>query len=65
MGANKPTTGLKLAEGVATAPIAAQLFHQKKIDAPIIDAVAHLLDGSLTIDQAVTTLITRPLKSED
>lgn len=65
MGASKPTTGLKLAEGVATAPIAAQLFHQKKIDAPIIDAVAHLLDGSLTIDQAVTALITRPLKSED
>lgn len=65
IGAGKSTEGLKLAEGVATAPIASQLFHQKKISAPIIDAVAALLDRRITIDQAVNALITRPLKSED
>ncbi|MHC5306009.1 NAD(P)H-dependent glycerol-3-phosphate dehydrogenase [Bartonella sp. LJL80] len=65
LGAGKPTQGLKLAEGVATAPIAAKLCHDKNIDAPIIEAVAALLDRRLTIDHAVTALITRPLKPED
>lgn len=65
VGRGQSTDGLKLAEGVATAPIAAKLCHDKNIPAPIIDAVTCLLDRRITIDQAVTALITRPLKSED
>ncbi|MBV2141922.1 NAD(P)H-dependent glycerol-3-phosphate dehydrogenase [Falsochrobactrum sp. TDYN1] len=58
--ANRP-----LAEGVATAPIAAELCARHAIAAPIIAAVAALLAGKITIDEAVTALINRPLKSED
>lgn len=65
VGSGHSTEGLKLAEGVATAPVAAKLCHDKNIVAPIIDAVACLLDRRITIDQAVNALITRPLKSED
>lgn len=65
VGSGQSTEGLKLAEGVATAPIAAKLCRDKNIVAPIIDAVACLLDRRITIDQAVKALITRPLKSED
>ncbi len=65
LGQGKSTDGLKLAEGVATAPGAADLCKRKNIVAPVIDAVADLLDRRITIDEAVTALITRPLKSED
>ena len=65
LGQERSTDGLKLAEGVATAPGAAELCRRKNIVAPVIDAVAALLDRRITIDEAVTTLITRPLKSED
>lgn len=58
--ANRP-----LAEGVATAPIAAELCRRHAIPAPIITAVAALLAGTITIDEAVTALINRPLKTED
>ncbi|TIQ82697.1 MAG: glycerol-3-phosphate dehydrogenase, partial [Mesorhizobium sp.] len=33
-------------------------------DAPIITAVAAILDGKITIRQAVSALMTRPLKTE-
>ncbi|TIT89877.1 MAG: glycerol-3-phosphate dehydrogenase, partial [Mesorhizobium sp.] len=52
------------AEGVPTAAIAARLAAERGIDAPIITAVAAILDGTVTIGQAVTALMTRPLKTE-
>lgn len=55
---------LPLAEGVATAGIAAELARERGIDAPIVNAVALLLKGELTIDKAVAALLSRPLKSE-
>ncbi len=55
---------LPLAEGVATAGIAAELAHARGIEAPIVGAVALLLKGELTIDKAVAALLSRPLKSE-
>ncbi|TIV29074.1 MAG: glycerol-3-phosphate dehydrogenase, partial [Mesorhizobium sp.] len=58
LGQGKPLAGLPLAEGVPTAGIAA------RIEAPIISAVAAILDGKITIGQAVTALMTRPLKTE-
>lgn len=65
LGRGEDLTNRPLAEGVATAPIAAELCRKHKISAPIIDAVGALLSGTITIDEAVTNLINRPLKSED
>lgn len=65
LGRGEPLHGLLLAEGVATAPVIAELCLQKQINAPIITTVAALLDDSITIDAAVTGLLSRPLKNED
>jgi glycerol-3-phosphate dehydrogenase (NAD(P)+) len=56
--------GLPLAEGVATAHIAAQEAIRLNIDAPIITAISALLHGKLTIEAAVHALLSRPLKTE-
>jgi len=64
LGQGKPLAGLPLAEGVPTAAIAARIATQRRIDAPIIAAVAAILDGTITISQAVSALMTRPLKTE-
>ncbi len=65
LGRGEDLTNRPLAEGVATAPIAADLCRRHNISAPIIDAVGGLLDGKITIDEAVTALLKRPLKTED
>ncbi|WP_027144601.1 NAD(P)H-dependent glycerol-3-phosphate dehydrogenase [Mesorhizobium sp. WSM3626] len=64
LGQGKALSGLPLAEGVPTAAIAARIAAERNIDAPIIAAVAAILDGRITIGQAVTALMTRPLKTE-
>lgn len=64
LGQGKPLAGLPLAEGVPTAAIAARITTERDIDAPIIAAVSAILDGTITIRQAVTALMTRPLKTE-
>ncbi|MBA1143979.1 NAD(P)H-dependent glycerol-3-phosphate dehydrogenase [Mesorhizobium neociceri] len=64
LGQGKPLAGLPLAEGVPTAAIAARIATERGIDAPIITAVSAILDGTITIRQAVTALMTRPLKTE-
>lgn len=64
LGQGKPLAGLPLAEGVPTAGIAARIAAERQIEAPIISAVAAILDGKITIGQAVTALMTRPLKTE-
>ncbi len=64
LGRNEPVEGLPLAEGVATAGIAARLADERSIEAPIITAVAEVLDGTLAVRDAVTGLMARPLKAE-
>lgn len=64
LGQGKPLSGLPLAEGVPTAAIAARIATERDIDAPIIAAVSAILDGTITIRQAVSALMTRPLKTE-
>jgi len=49
---------------VPTAAIAARIATERDIDAPIITAVSAILDGTITIRQAVSALMTRPLKTE-
>ena len=64
LGQGKALAGLPLAEGVPTAAIAARIATERGIDAPIIAAVSAILDGTITIRQAVSALMTRPLKTE-
>ena len=65
MGRGEALAGRPLAEGVPTAAIAARLAAEQGIDAPIISAVAAILEGAITIGEAVSMLMTRPLKTEN
>lgn len=57
--------GGKLAEGAHSARIAVELAERLKVDLPISTTVAQLISGKLSIDEAITALMTRPLKSEN
>jgi glycerol-3-phosphate dehydrogenase (NAD(P)+) len=56
------TTGL--AEGAFTARVLADMARARAVDMPISAAVAALLDGQLSVDAAIESLLTRPLKAE-
>ncbi|MHA6642507.1 NAD(P)H-dependent glycerol-3-phosphate dehydrogenase [Mesorhizobium sp. A623] len=64
LGRGEQLAGRPLAEGVPTAAIAVRIADERGIDAPIIAAVAAILDGTITIGEAVSALMTRPLKTE-
>jgi len=53
-----------LVEGIATAPVARDLARQHRIEMPIVEAVAGILDDSLDVDAAIAGLMSRPLKRE-
>jgi len=57
-------SGIGLAEGVKTAPVALGLAEKYGVDAPLISAVNALLAGRLGINDIVAQLMTRPLKRE-
>jgi glycerol-3-phosphate dehydrogenase (NAD(P)+) len=56
--------GKPLAEGVETAPALVARAKMSGIDLPIAESVAHVLDGTLALDQAMIRLMSRPLKPE-
>lgn len=56
--------GAKLAEGVATAPVAAALAKSLDVDAPLVDAVDAFVAGRADIATIVAGLMSRPLKRE-
>jgi glycerol-3-phosphate dehydrogenase (NAD(P)+) len=64
LGRGTSIDGLPLAEGVATAAIAARLAARHGVDAPIIGAVDRILAGALAVGEAIEELLNRPLKSE-
>ena len=69
LGAGRATadilaSGAKLAEGVATAPVAAALAKTLDVDAPLIDAVDAFVAGRADIATIVAGLMSRPLKRE-
>ena len=64
LGRGDGVKGLALAEGAATADIAAEIAREKGVEAPIIDAVARILAGEITITEAVAELMARPLRRE-
>lgn len=57
--------GAKLAEGVATTPVADALARSLAVEAPLIQAVHAVLSGSADIATVVAGLMSRPLKRED
>jgi len=54
----------KLAEGEFTAPVLIELAASQGVDMPVSTAVAAILAGALTIDEAIESLLTRPFKAE-
>jgi glycerol-3-phosphate dehydrogenase (NAD(P)+) len=56
--------GAKLAEGVATTPVADALARSLKVDAPLVGAVQAVLSGDADIATVVAGLMSRPLKRE-
>ena len=54
----------KLAEGIFTAPALVELAKAKGVEMPIAAAIAAVLDGRLSVDAAIESLLARPLKSE-
>jgi glycerol-3-phosphate dehydrogenase (NAD(P)+) len=56
------TTGL--AEGAFTASVLVDMARERGVDMPISFAVAALLDGKMSVDEAIESLLARPLKAE-
>jgi glycerol-3-phosphate dehydrogenase (NAD(P)+) len=55
----------KLAEGEFTAPVLIELAASQDVDMPVSNAVAAILTGRTTIDEAIESLLTRPFKAEE
>jgi glycerol-3-phosphate dehydrogenase (NAD(P)+) len=56
--------GHALAEGVETAPALVKRARAEKIELPVAEAVAAVLEGSLPLGEALLRLMSRPLKPE-
>ena len=64
LGSGEQPERYKLAEGEFTAPVLIELAASQQIDMPVSQAVAAILSGAVTIDEAVERLLTRPFKAE-
>ena len=56
------TTGL--AEGAFTAPVLLEMARERQVDMPISSAVAAVLAGQISVDEAIESLLARPIGSE-
>ncbi len=64
LGRGEPRPSGKLAEGEFTAPVLIELAASQNVDMPVSSAVAAILRGTATIDEAIESLLTRPFKAE-
>ena len=55
---------LSVAEGVASAPAVRQLAAALGVDVPICEATAAILAGEVGVDDAIRSLLSRPLREE-
>lgn len=66
---NKPSyllsQGQPLAEGAKTAAAALNLGKANHIDMPLTETVAAIVEGDMSVEDAITTLMARPLKREN
>jgi glycerol-3-phosphate dehydrogenase (NAD(P)+) len=56
---------LSVTEGVFTAAAVARIAAERYIDMPITEAVHAVLEGRLSVDDAIAGLLRRPFKAED
>jgi len=56
---------VSVAEGVYTAAAAVRLAREQKIEMPITEAVHAILEGRVTVDDAIAGIMSRPFKAED
>jgi glycerol-3-phosphate dehydrogenase (NAD(P)+) len=54
----------RLAEGAFTAAALVELANEKQVEMPIATAVAAVLDGSLSVDAVIESLMARPFRAE-
>ncbi|HKM87315.1 MAG TPA: NAD(P)H-dependent glycerol-3-phosphate dehydrogenase [Xanthobacteraceae bacterium] len=54
-----------LAEGVFTASVLVDMARERAVDMPISSAVAALISGTISVDAAIESLLTRPFKAEE
>jgi glycerol-3-phosphate dehydrogenase (NAD(P)+) len=64
VGQGTATGSHPLVEGIATAAVARDLARHRGVLMPIVEAVAAVLDGNLTVEAAIEGLMTRPLRHE-
>ena len=64
LGRGQPRLRDRLAEGEFTAPVLMELAAAENVDMPVSNAVADILRGATTIDDAIESLLTRPFKAE-
>jgi glycerol-3-phosphate dehydrogenase (NAD(P)+) len=64
LGRGEARPGDRLAEGEFTAPVLIELAASQNVDMPVSNAVAAILAGTTTIDEAIESLLTRPFKAE-
>ena len=57
------TTGL--AEGAFTAEVLLEMARERQVDMPISTAVANVLAERMSVDEAIESLLARPLRAED
>jgi glycerol-3-phosphate dehydrogenase (NAD(P)+) len=62
--AEPATVDRKLVEGVSTASVLAELAKGHGVEMPIATAVAAVVDRRLSVDEAIESLLTRPLRGE-
>jgi len=54
----------KLVEGAFTAPVLIELATEKNVEMPVASAVAAVLGGAVSVNDAIEALLTRPFRSE-
>jgi glycerol-3-phosphate dehydrogenase (NAD(P)+) len=54
-----------LAEGAFTAPVLLEMARDKEVDMPIASAIAAVLAGQMSVDEAIESLLARPLRAEE
>jgi len=66
LGRGQPpaSAGNKLAEGVFTAPVLLEMANAQDIEMPIAAAVADILAGTASVDEAIERLLMRPFRAE-
>jgi glycerol-3-phosphate dehydrogenase (NAD(P)+) len=64
LGRGEKPSSEKLSEGQFTAPVLIDLARQKNVDMPVASAVAAILGGAVTVNEAIEMLLTRPFKAE-